>query len=294
MNPRDFLQLLQASAEKQEKGVPLEQKRADMEALCARFPRAEGVTISDAELGGVRCLKQETAQPSAMHILYFHGGGYISGSPETHLVLTTQLAQKSSTTLWSLDYRLAPENAFPGAVDDCLAAYRDLLEQVGASDRVIVAGDSAGGGLTTASMLKAKEAGLPMPAGLVMLSPFVDLTLSGWSNEALADRDFLAEPDTLGEMSALYVGEAERTHPHISPIFADLSGLPDMLIHVGAEEALLSDSTRLAEKAGAAGVSVELKVWPDLPHVFQLYCKFLEAAHTSLDEISSWIASRAE
>nr|3K6K_A Chain A, Esterase/lipase [uncultured bacterium]3K6K_B Chain B, Esterase/lipase [uncultured bacterium]3K6K_C Chain C, Esterase/lipase [uncultured bacterium]3K6K_D Chain D, Esterase/lipase [uncultured bacterium] len=292
MDPRDFLQLLKINAEKAEKNLPLDQKRAGMEALCERFPRAEGVELTLTDLGGVPCIRQATDGAGAAHILYFHGGGYISGSPSTHLVLTTQLAKQSSATLWSLDYRLAPENPFPAAVDDCVAAYRALLKTAGSADRIIIAGDSAGGGLTTASMLKAKEDGLPMPAGLVMLSPFVDLTLSRWSNSNLADRDFLAEPDTLGEMSELYVGGEDRKNPLISPVYADLSGLPEMLIHVGSEEALLSDSTTLAERAGAAGVSVELKIWPDMPHVFQMYGKFVNAADISIKEICHWISAR--
>lgn len=294
MNPRDFLQLLKEKAQAQEADMPLEQKRADMEELCARFPHAEGVSLHKTELGGVACMRQEPPVAAVSHVLYFHGGGYIMGSPKTHLVLTTALAKQTSATVWSFDYRLAPESPFPAAVEDCVAAYRALLEHVGSADQIVIAGDSAGGGLTTASMLRAKELGLAMPAGLVMLSPFVDLTMSGWSHDTCSDRDFLAEPDTLAEMSELYVAGQDRTNALISPVYGDLAGLPDMLIHVGSEEALLSDSTTLAEKAGAAGVAVELKIWPDMPHVFQLYGKFLQEADDSIAEISAWVAGRAQ
>lgn len=214
------------------------------------------------------------------------------GSPTTHLGITSALAKQSGSNVWSIDYRLAPENPYPAAIEDAVTAYRDLLEKADSPDRIVVCGDSAGGGLTVASMLKAKTLGLPMPAGLAMMSPFTDLTLSGWSHGACKDRDFMADPDTLNEMAGSYADGTDRKNELISPIYGDLAGLPPMLIHVGTEETLLSDSTTLAEKAGNAGVLVELKIWPEMPHVFQLYAKFLEAGDQSIEEISNWISSR--
>lgn len=290
MKPRDFLKILKAKAAELDGDRSLDEKRADMIEVTKNFPAADGVMLSEAELGGVRCLRQQLGgEEAATHILYFHGGGYIMGSPETHVVLTSTLAHSTGATVWSADYRLAPENPFPAAVEDGVAAYQALLEIAGSPENIVIAGDSAGGGLTTTSMLKAKEMGLPMPAGLAMMSPFTDLTCTGWSHSTCSDRDFLAEPDTLAEMSENYVGSADPKDPLISPIHADLSGLPPMLIHVGSEESLLSDSTALTERAGAARVPVTLKIWPRMPHVFQLYAKFLEEGDASIDEMSRWI-----
>lgn len=289
MKPQDFLNILKRKAAEQDANLTLEQKRSEMIEVTKNLPVADGVTLKEVKLGGVRCLQQQYSNEATSHILYFHGGGYIMGSPETHLVFTSTLAKLTGASVWSLDYRLAPENPFPAAIEDAADAYEALLEIAGSSDRIVIAGDSAGGGLTTTSMLKARKKGLPMPAGLVMLSPMAELTCSGWSHSAIADRDFLAEPETLAEMCGNYVGKADRTNPLISPVHADLTGLPDMLIHVGSEEALLSDATLLAERAGAARVPVTLKIWPDMPHVFQLYAKFLEAGDQSTDEISQWI-----
>lgn len=292
MNPRDFLKLLKTSKESQEQNLSIDEKRIEMEEVCARFPRTEIVSIQPTELGDVPCSRQEPSTESTSHILYFHGGGYIMGNPETHLGVTTAIAKLSGATVWSVDYRLAPENPFPAAIEDAVSAYRGLLELSPSPDRIVIAGDSAGGGLTVASMLKAKSLGLPMPAGLVMLSPFADLALSGWSHSVSKERDFMADPETLAEMAGSYASGEDRSNELISPIYGDLAGLPPMLIHVGSEEVLLSDSITLAEKAGAARVPVELKIWPEMPHVFQLYAKFLEAGDKSVEEISNWIAAQ--
>lgn len=292
MNPRDFLDLLKTGTEKQNPNASIEEKRAEMVEVCARFPIAEDVSTHSTDLGGVPCIRLEPPIESSFHVLYFHGGGYIMGSPQTHLGITSALAKHSKSNVWSVDYRLAPENPFPAAVEDAVSSYRALLEKADSANHVMVCGDSAGGGLTVASMLKAKSLDLPMPAGLAMMSPFTDLSLSGWSHGACTDRDFMADPDTLDEMAGSYADGADRKNELISPIYGDLAGLPPMLIHVGSEETLLSDSTTLAERAGNAGVPVELKIWPEMPHVFQLYAKFLAAGDESIEEISNWISSR--
>lgn len=292
MNPRDFLNLLKTSTEKQDSNASIDEKRAEMEEICGRFPVDEEVATCSTELGGVPGIRLEPPTDTSSHILYFHGGGYIMGSPTTHLGITSALAKHSRSNVWSIDYRLAPESPYPAAVEDAVSAYRGLLEKADSPDSIVVCGDSAGGGLTVAAMLKAKTLGLPMPAGLAMMSPFADLTLSGWSHGACTDRDFMADPDTLNEMAGSYADGANREDHLVSPIFGDLAGLPPMLIHVGTEEVLLSDSTTLAERAGNAGVPVELKIWPDMPHVFQLYAKFLAAGDESIEEIANWISSR--
>lgn len=268
------------------------QMRADLDDFADRVVIADNVITEDTDLGGVACLRVDPKSANGGHILYFHGGGYISGSPRSHLGLTSYIANATQCTVWSPDYRLAPDHPFPGAFDDAAASYKALLEKVGSADRIIVSGDSAGGGLTIASMFQARELNLPMPAGLALMSPFCDLTLSGWSHSVAGERDFLATPEVLEVMASWYAGQHDRTDARISPCFGDFTDFPPMLIHVGSEEVLLSDSTRLAERAGEARVPVDLKIWPLMPHVFQLHTKFLAAAVASVDEISEWISER--
>lgn len=292
MSPREFLALLK-SVKKELDGVPSpKEMRADLADFSKRVRIADGVTSEAVDLNKVPCLRIAPETPNDGHVLYFHGGGYISGSPSSHLGVTSEIAGQTQSTVWSADYRLAPEDPFPAAVDDAIACYRALLEKVGTADRIIVAGDSAGGGLSVALMFLAREQNLPLPAGLALMSPFADLTLSGWSHSIAKDRDFLATPEVLEVMAGWYAGEAEKTDPLVSPYRGDFSGFPPMLVHVGSEEVLLSDSMRLAERAGAAGASVEVKVWPLMPHVFQLHTKFLADANASVEEISAWITRR--
>lgn len=292
MEPREFLKLLKSKKDSQGTKPSIEDLRIEMDETAKRIPLAEGVSTHTADLNGVPCVRLEPATKSDTHILYMHGGGYIIGSPQSHMAFTSVLAKQAGANVWSIDYRLAPETPFPGALDDVVSSYQALLEIAGSADKIVIAGDSAGGGLTAASMLKAKNLGLPMPAALAMMSPFTDLSLSGDTHDTCVGRDFLADKETLDEMVEYYVADGDNKDPFASPLFGDLAGLPDMLIHVGSEEVLLSDSTRLAERAGGAGVSVELKVWPDMPHVFQLYAKFLEAGDQSLTEIADWIAEK--
>lgn len=292
MKPREFLALLK-SVQKDMVGVPTpEEMRADLDEFAKRVVVADGVTTQETDLNNVACLRVEPDTPNDGNILYLHGGGYISGSPKSHLGITSYIANQTKCVVWSADYRLAPEHPFPGALEDAVACYKALLEKVDSADRIIIAGDSAGGGLSVASMFEARKQELPMPAGLALMSPFSDLTLSGWSHEAVGDRDILATPEVLEVMASWYSGDEDRANAMVSPCFGDFSGMPPMIIHAGSEEVLLSDSTRLAERAGEARVPVVLKIWPLMPHVFQLHTKLLAEAVASVDEISAWISDR--
>lgn len=292
MEPRQFLDLLKARTQDNDPTPSVEDMRAELEREGSKAPIIEGISASPDTLGGVACLTMEPANPGAAHILYLHGGGYAGGSPRSHQGMTSDFAARTNLKLWSLDYRLAPEHPSPAALEDILSAYSALIEIAGSADNIIIAGDSAGGGLTIASMMKANEMGLPMPKGLAVMSPWVDLTLHGWSVENNIDKDCLTAPEMLDIMAGWYAGDTARTNPAVSPVFGDLSGLPPIIIHTGSEEVLLSDSTLLAERAAGAGVEVTLKIWPEMPHVFQMFGRFLEAADLSIAEMSDWISKK--
>lgn len=292
MTPGEFLEILKSRKGSEDGPVDIGQMRAALDQTGLKAPLASGVSAHPEKLGEIASVRFEPGDNSGRHILYFHGGGYCVGSPQSHQSLTSAIAKTANAAVWSVDYSLAPERPYPGALDDALASYRALLEQTNPPDKIFIAGDSAGGGLAVSLAVRARELGLPLPAGLILMSPFADLSLKGASHTYAKDRDFLVWHAMLDQMAGLYANSQDRNHPEISPIFADLSGLPDMLIHTGSEEVLLCDSTTLAERAGAAGVQVELKIWPSMPHVFQAYHAVLSEACTSIDEIATWIKLR--
>ncbi|MFD9572470.1 alpha/beta hydrolase [Streptomyces sp. NPDC059982] len=237
-------------------------------------PAPDGVTIRRTALGGRPALELEPAGAADRGLLlYLHGGGYVIGSPDTHTGLAGELAARTGLRTTSVDYRLAPEHPFPAAVDDGLAAYRELLDTGKDPRELVVAGDSAGGGLSIATLLAARQAGLPQPAAVVVFSPWVDLTLSGAS------------------MRTKDVGAGDRSHPLASPVFADLTGLPPLLVQVGANEVLLDDAVRLAARAGAADVEATLEIGPGLPHVYQSEHGRLDEADAALDRAARFLSS---
>ena len=202
-------------------------------------------------------------------VLYFHGGGYLLGSLNTHAELMGRIARACRAPVLGIEYRLAPEHPHPAAVDDAVASYDRLLESGISADRIVIAGDSAGGGLTLACLLALKQQGKPQPAGAVLLSPWTDLTGSGDSVSTRADVDPMISAKGLKQTAELYHGTTDPADPLVSPLFGDLRGLPPMLIQVGDFEILLDDSTRLAERANAQGVDVDLEIYDDAFHVFQ-------------------------
>ncbi len=210
--------------------------------------------------------------------LYLHGGGYVMGSLNTHHELMGRVARATHAQVLGLDYRLAPEHPYPAAVDDAVAAYRWILEQGTAPGHIVIAGDSAGGGLALATLLSLRQLKLPMPAGAVLFSPWTDLTSSGASVVSRAEADPMIAPEILLPMAAHYAGARPGNTPGISPLFGELAGLPPLLIQVGDAEVLLDDSTRLHERALAAGVDSVLHVFAEAFHVFQAMPSLPEAA----------------
>ena len=225
-------------------------------------------------------------------VLYLHGGGYVIGSIATHRELAARISAASGARCLVIDYRMGPEHRFPAAVDDAVAAYRWLLDAGYAPERLAIAGDSAGGGLTMATLLALRERKLPLPATGVCLSPWVDLTMSGASMTSKLKDDPMLSREPLAMMAGHYLGGADPRAPLASPVFADLRGLPPLLIQVGAAEVLLDDSTRLAENARAGGVEVELEVWPDMIHVWQAFAALLPEGQQAIERIGAHLAKR--
>ena len=259
--------------------------------LMARISRpAAGVQRHADSLGGVPCeLWLPEAAPSAEGVvLYLHGGAYIAGSPATHRGLASHLALQCGQPVWVPDYRLAPEHAYPAALDDALACYQALLEQELDGSEITVAGDSAGGGLALALALKLRDEGLPLPGKLVTLSPWTDLSLDGQHDENQADEIMLSWPG-LDRGAQAYAGD-RRTLPWVSPVYGDLTGLPPLLVIVGSEEILLGDSERLTELARQCGQQVHLVVYEGLWHVFVAHAGALHAADDAIARISAFIA----
>ncbi|MFP5358278.1 MAG: alpha/beta hydrolase [Gammaproteobacteria bacterium] len=255
----------------------------------SRLPLPAGSRIQAAELGGVpvEWMRNDRGTASAS-LLYLHGGAYVLGAPTMYREMTARLAQ-AGLDVAVLDYRLAPEHPFPAAVDDALAAYRALLAAGHSPRRLVIGGDSAGGGLTLACALAIRDAGLPQPAALVTLSPWTDLSLSGASHTRLAGQELLLREPLLRRSAAAYLAGATPLHPLASPLFADLHALAPLLIQVADGEILLDDALRLADKARAAGVAVELQVWPRLWHVWQIFAGKMPEADAALAQILRFI-----
>jgi acetyl esterase/lipase len=269
-----------------------EQVRAAFENVTQIFKTPEDVNRTKVDADGVPAewISAPNATDAAT-IFYLHGGGYAIGSVNTHAEMVSRLSRASGARALSVDYRLAPENPFPAGLDDAVTAYRWLLNQGVDPKSVVIGGDSAGGGLTLATLLALRDAGDRLPAGAILLSPWTDPSGSGESRVTRRDADPMINPDLEAKGAAAYAGTHELTNPLISPLLADLSGLPPMLIHVGDAEVLLSDSTRLAEKAEAAGVDVTLKVWDEMIHVFQFF-PMLPEGQQAVTEIGQWIGAR--
>jgi epsilon-lactone hydrolase len=226
-------------------------------------------------------------------ILYLHGGGYYFCSPQTHRSLVFALARRSRARIFSLDYRLAPECPFPAALDDALAAYRWLVADGVSPRTIVIAGDSAGGGLALATLLALRDAGDPLPAGGLLFSPWTDLAATGASIASNDGRDPMFVGAAIGRAAKLYLGDADPRNPRASPVYGRFDGLPPLFIQVGDTEVLLDDSTRVADRARAAGVAVDLEIWPNMPHVFQMFAPFMPEANRALDRAASFIRSIA-
>jgi acetyl esterase/lipase len=267
--------------------------RAAFSDLMARVPVAPDVQQEPVEIGGVAGVEVTIHGNEAENvILYFHGGVYVIGYAAATVPLVGDLVRRTGTKAITLEYRLAPEHPYPAAVQDAQAAYEGLLAQGIAPGQIAIAGESAGGGLAVALLLALREAGVPLPSCAYVMSPYVDLTLSGETLTAKQAADPLLTPDGLRARVPDYVGSADPADPYISPIFGDLRGLPALLIQVGSHEVLLSDALRLAGRAAIADVPVTLEVTPGVPHVFQAYAALLDEARSALDRGAEFVMSQ--
>lgn len=267
------------------------ERRAAAESVASQPP--QGTTVDPVDAGGVPAEWVVAAGVDSDRVLlYLHGGAYQIGSPATHRHMVALLSGAARARVLSVGYRLAPENPFPAAVDDAVAAYRWLL--AAGTDRGVLAlgGDSAGGGLALASLVALRDAGEPMPAAAVVMSPWTDLALTGESLQTRADADVLIKPGGMAETAEAYLAGQDPRHPYASPLYADLHGLPPMLIHVGDAEVILDDSTRLAARARAHGVDVTLEVWDEMPHVWHAFAGMLPEADQAIERIGSWLTER--
>jgi acetyl esterase/lipase len=248
----------------------------------SRSPAPRDCTAMNETVGGVRGERMTAAGVASMGaMLYLHGGAYVACSPQTHRPLTSWFARKG----WSVfapDYRLAPEHRFPAQLEDAIAVYKAMLANGVDARRLVVAGDSAGGNLTLALCLSLRTLGLPQPAAIALLSPVTDFTWSGASIEANSERCAMFSKTVLPSGTKLFLGDHDPRDPLASPYYADLKGLPPMIFHASGDEILLDDSVRVAEHAKQAGIDVQIKVWPVVPHVWQMLHPFIPEGRASL------------
>ena len=266
----------------------LEVARQGLEALSGQYPIPPDITVERTTIENIPA--EWVIAPNADRdrvLLYLHGGAYIMGSLNSHRDLAAKLSRAAAISVLVIDYRLAPEHPFPAALEDALTTYRWLLANGFDSQQIVIGGDSAGGGLTLSTLLSLRDAGDPLPAGAALLSPWTDLAGTGESMETRRDVDPWLSPDSSRVVPALYIGSLDRKNPIVSPVYADLTGLPPMLVHVGNDEILLDDSVRLVENGRAAQVDMQLKIWDDMWHVFQSFQ--IPEAKQAIDEIGQYV-----
>jgi monoterpene epsilon-lactone hydrolase len=266
------------------------ERRRNLDALGRAYALAPDVKIEPVAAGGVRAEWTWTPADSRdAAILYLHGGGYVIGSLDSHRHMVAEAGRAAGSWALALDYRLAPEHPFPAAVDDALAGYRYLLDRGVRPERICIAGDSAGGGLVVAAMVAIRDQGLPQPGCGWCISPWVDMEAIGETMASRAANDPTVQREGILDMARTYLNGADPRSPLAAPLYADLAGLAPLLIQVGACETLLDDALRLAGKAGAADVRVDLQVWPEMIHVWHLFHPELKAGLQALREGGAYI-----
>jgi monoterpene epsilon-lactone hydrolase len=270
--------------------APIPRLRKHLDLIGRLGWKARHVTVEKTTLAGMYAEWYRPREATeAKVLLYLHGGAYALGSCDSHRKLVTNIARACKLNAVMPEYRLAPEHPFPAGLDDCVRAFRDLVEQGYAAEDILVAGDSAGGGLAVASMLRLRRENLPLPGGAILLSPFLDMTASGESAETRADRDPWFRPEDIRVIIGHYCPGEDLRDPLLSPVFADVAGFPPTLIQVGDDEILLSDSTRLADKLSAAGGRVKLEVFAGLWHVFQLFVGKMPESRAAIEKIGEHV-----
>lgn len=272
--------------------VPIELCRRGLADMMSFSTPPWGCKIEEVDAGGVDALwVNAAAKDGRATIIYLHGGGYTMGSAQTHMGITGVLSYLSQVRVLSVDYRLAPEDPHPAAVQDAVKAYRWLLNQGVPAKSIVIGGDSAGGGLTFATLVELKEKGDKLPAAAFAISPWVDLAITGETIATKADIDPMITLSGLNYMASLYAGSHDVRAPLISPLYADLRGLPPVMIHVGTSEMLLADSRRMAAALKRAGVDCALKEWEDLFHVFHSVVSLPEA-RTATKELADFVIDK--
>jgi len=271
-------------------GLSVEEKRAAYDALASPFQPAEDVRCEPVDAGGVPAEWITTPEAVDERVIYYlHGGGYVMGSINTHREMISRLSRAARARALAIDYRLAPENPFPAAVEDSTGAYRWLISTGVDRARLVIAGDSAGGGLTVATLVALRDAGDALPTAAVCLSPWVDLECLGESMTTKAEVDPMVHREDILELAEAYLGDTHPRTPLAAPLYADLRGLPPLLIQVGTAELLLDDSTRLAERARSAGVDVILEPWDDMFHMWHFFAAMLPEGQQAIDRIGEFI-----
>jgi len=295
MSQQQLQQIIQMLKAQPIAGRPtVQETRENFEQMTKVFPVAPDVKCEPVNAGGVK--SEWVTAPGAdagRAVLYLHGGGYVIGSINTHRDFASRISRAAKARVLLIDYRLAPEHPFPAAVEDSVAAYRWMLAQGLKPSRIAVAGDSAGGGLTVATLVAIRDAKLAIPAAGVCLSPWIDLEALGDSMKSKASVDPMVQKEGLLEMAAHYLNGQDARSPLAAPLYADLAGLPPLLVQVGTAETLLDDSTRLAERARKAGVKVTLEPWNDMIHVFQVFAPMLDEGQQAIDKIGEFVRANA-
>jgi epsilon-lactone hydrolase len=274
---------------------PIDILRREWEEAALAAPMPEHTQIESLIADGIKCEIVNGSLAEAMRLLmYVHGGGFSTGSLITHRELAARISLAANIPVLLIDYRLAPEHPFPAAQEDVVCVYRWLLAQGKQANHIVIGGDSAGAQLVMSALVALRDEGQRLPAATILISPWVDLALMGDSLQTRAEVDPLTFRADLQYSANLYLNGHDPHDPLASPLFANLQGLPPMLIHVGDHESLLSDSTRLAERATAAGVEVQLDVWPEMWHVWHGWAGSLPEGQAAIDKIGSYIQQQME
>jgi acetyl esterase/lipase len=271
-------------------GGDVAEQRVVFEEMMAASPVPADVMTSSGSLGGIPVINVEVAGADTERVIfYLHGGAYAIGTAASSVGLASELARRAGNRLVTVDYRLAPEHPYPAAIEDAVAAYRGLLDSGVPPSAIALAGESAGAGLAVAALVALKHAGLAQPAAAVLMSPWADLTLAGNSIGAKAAVDPALTPEGLARRAADYLPDGDPAEGLVSPVFADLTGLPPLLIQAGSHEILLDDATRLAARAAAANVAVTLEITPGVPHVFQAFAAILDEGDAALTSAGEFL-----
>ena len=287
---KSVIKILKQNNEKEIK-KRVEESRAGLEELSRLAPLFKDAKLENIDAGGVPAAWMITPGVTKDRaILYLHGGGYIEGSITSHQDLAHRISKASETRVLILDYRLAPEHPFPAALEDSISAYEWLINSEGYNPKnLIIAGDSAGGGLNIATLVKLRDQGVPLPAAGVCLSPWTDLALTGESIKLKRHEDPFVSPDGLMFDAKLYLGKTDPKNPFASPLYANFKGLPPLCIQFGSAEVLLDDASRLAKRAEEAGVEVQLDIWEDMIHVFQAFAVMAPEGIEGINKIGEFI-----